>query len=459
MRKLYLLVLMVGLFLVACNPNKSIYEDLDALATPYTESISYTLTAADYSTISANALKLDAKNKVDSAYAREIKTFLSFGTNRPVGLFPEGIKAFMKSKFPAFANGSVIQLKYDFSHFTKSFSVGTTIPLAAGKDAYVFSAQDYINIGGTVATNGFIRSGDMSALGFYIKTFIFPNAPKDQTLLLTYKYSATGTGDNLFVYDGSVWSSDVNIGYVFTNGDYAALGGTGSGQPGQYNNFSSSLLPSVYLPFWLKTYKPYNAVLTSGESRYVVYAYYTGSTTEKRISKYAYNSSVWSDKAQISAQYSNNAQFGWVFDPTIRFTLTKADYQLVVDYAKSIKPAYMRAGYTNEEYWFGANAYYVEFSVRKSTRVANDPGNELGLTGKTDAEIKRILNDKVKEALMYLLETKFPNAQPKVNGIDVIYYVTYAMYRGQNPPPPFTAKYQCTGTGKFTLLEYIDSEI
>ncbi|HQB79000.1 MAG TPA: hypothetical protein PLJ52_11725, partial [Tenuifilaceae bacterium] len=61
-------VALAALFFASCEPNEDIYDKLDDMKKPYSESISYVLISTDYTTASA-AAKVDALDKADSTKA------------------------------------------------------------------------------------------------------------------------------------------------------------------------------------------------------------------------------------------------------------------------------------------------------------------------------------------------------------------------------------------------------
>ncbi len=124
-----------------------------------------------------------------------------------------------------------------------------------------------------------------------------------------------------YKYTGSEWDLVDNV-YYLSSGDYDSMG-TSSGQPGQYNNFSSSVLPADYLPQFLNINYPY---AQEDETLFVVYKYYEGSTVTKG-NLYTFTSGEWVPSVAT-------LQFGftdgiWVPDNTIRYTVASSDYSLV----------------------------------------------------------------------------------------------------------------------------------
>lgn len=139
----------------------------------------------------------------------------------------------------------------------------------------------------------------------------------------------TNTTQDYYVYAGGVWKKADGV-YYLTAADYDSMGTT-SGQPGQYNNFSSTALPDNYLPTFLDIKY---AFAQEGNEMIVMYKYYNGTQTQTRGTLYKFTMGVWeSHKSTIKT----TLQFGhdgtqWVPDNTIRYTLTGANYDILADH-------------------------------------------------------------------------------------------------------------------------------
>ncbi len=183
-----------------------------------------------------------------------------------------------------------------------------------------------------------------------------------ETLSAYYKYS-----------DGS-WD-DVDGVYYLSTADYDSMG-TGSGQPGQFNNFSGSVLPENYLPQFLSINYPF---AQEGDELFVIYRFFGGSGvgTVTKGNLYTFQSGVWSPTI-------SSLQFGlengiWVPDNTIRYTLNGGDYGLV---ASSL---------LTEEGYEAAAANLDNFG--NFNRTGDDAGEEpSGSTNWNDLMVIRALN-------------------------------------------------------------------
>ncbi|MCD2257965.1 choice-of-anchor J domain-containing protein [Psychroserpens luteolus] len=125
-------------------------------------------------------------------------------------------------------------------------------------------------------------------------------------------------------YSEGEWD-DVSGVYYLTTADYDSMG-ENSGQPGAFNNFSGSVLPSNYLPQWLGINYPF---AQEEDELFIIYRFFGGSGigTVTKGNLYTFSGGSWSPSI-------SSLQFGlengvWVPDNTIRYTLTGSDYTLV----------------------------------------------------------------------------------------------------------------------------------
>ncbi|MCK4676948.1 MAG: hypothetical protein KAT48_02340 [Bacteroidales bacterium] len=103
---------------------------------------------------------------------------------------------------------------------------------------------------------------------------------KGDQMRVTYDYYRGSNDKTKYIKDP--------VEYELTDADYDAMG-TASGEPGKYNNFSSSTLPGDFLPDWLATTYP-NA--TEEASMKIIYEYYAGGT-DTRYSLFYKLDGVW----------------------------------------------------------------------------------------------------------------------------------------------------------------------
>ncbi len=240
--------------------------------------------------------------------------------------------------------------------------------------------------------------------------------------------------DEFYTYN-SGWKKTTNA-YYLTTPDYDAMG-EGSGKPGQYNNFSSSISPDGYLPQLLQIKFPF---AQEGDVMTVVYKYYSGSL-KTYADQYSIVNGMWTKYDPIiikTDQYILANTNEWVFDPTVNYTMTLADYQLVVDYVKTKIDASHVNSYGDGENYYGTNAHYGEFQTS---------------SGYFDSSFAT-WQDAVKDAMVKaFLPAKFPNAIAQVDGIDVNYKITFVGYDGGSKN--YTIKLQCTKSGPNPEFTYV----
>ncbi|HKJ42481.1 MAG TPA: choice-of-anchor J domain-containing protein [Sunxiuqinia sp.] len=227
--------------------------------------------------------------------------------------------------------------------------------------------------------------------------------------------------------------------YYVTTPDFDSMG-EGSGEPGQYNNFSSSINPDNYLPQLLQLKFPYGQ---EGDVMNVAYKYYSGEV-KTYGDQYLVKDGMWQKYDPIvvkTDQFILANTNEWVFDPTVNYTMTTDDYQTIVDYVKTnIDPSHI-SSYGDSEDYFGTNAHYAEFQIG-STNFDHDQFATW--------------QDAVKEAIgTAFLPDKFPNATAKVDGIDVNYKVTFAIYES-GQMVNYVITFQCTKSGPNPEFTYVD---
>lgn len=241
----------------------------------------------------------------------------------------------------------------------------------------------------------------------------------------------------------SGWKKTTNA-YYLTTPDYDSMGET-SGKPGQYNNFSSSINPDNYLPQLLGVKFPY---AQEGDIMNVVYAYYS-SGVKTYADQYSVVNGAWmkyNPTVVKTEQYILANTNEWNPDPSVNYTMvsgtaTGDDYQIIIDYVlKNYGASYIDVVYSgiNEgENYYGVHSYYGEFrSSSFNSKFAT-------------------WQDAVKEAMQVaFLPTKFPNAVAQVDGIDVNYKITFALYSGSMVN--YVITYKCTKSGPNPEFTYVE---
>lgn len=242
--------------------------------------------------------------------------------------------------------------------------------------------------------------------------------------------------EELYVYD-SGWEKSEDA-YYLTVLDYDAMGES-YGEPGYYNNFSSSIYTQDYLPQLAELKYPY---AQEDDTTIFVYKYYSDGLQTK-ADKLFFTDGEWQVVIDKTDQYILTESSGWVFDPTVYYTMLSEDYLVIVDYVKSnISTDYVDSYGTAEDY-YGASAYYSEFRI-------ND--------GYFDADVFDSWEDAVTEAIGdVFLPSKFPDATTQQDGIDIYYVVTFAAYAGSMVDHTIT--FQCTKEGPNPEFTYSEGPI
>lgn len=137
----------------------------------------------------------------------------------------------------------------------------------------------------------------------------------------------TNSKGEYFMYSGGTWVAVEGV-YYLSSDDFDAMG-EGSGQPGQYDNFSSSVSPNNYLPAFMEITFPYGQ---EDEEMFIIYDYFSSSTgAQIRGNLYTVTDGVWTGH---ESTIETTLQFGhdgteWLPDNTIQYTLTGTDYSYV----------------------------------------------------------------------------------------------------------------------------------
>lgn len=135
--------------------------------------------------------------------------------------------------------------------------------------------------------------------------------------------------ETFYTYAGGNWEESEGV-YFVSDADFDSMG-EASGQPGRYNNFGSSTPPDDYLPTFLGIKYPY---ALEEDELFVIYDYFSSSSgAQIRGNLYTVIDGAW---VGHQSTISTTLQFGydgsnWVPDNTIKYMLTPADYDFVVD--------------------------------------------------------------------------------------------------------------------------------
>jgi hypothetical protein len=401
MKKIYYIVSLAILTLfTSCDYNATNFPGFDQGAIPSNvANYKYTLTDADYTTI-ATAIKKPV--------------------NDSITLLKTALKTASKSDSVKI-NANITRLNLKFT--TDSVYIKATY----------------------IANNKFFNSKLLSNDYIpYLLNTNYPYTDNGSTFMATF--SNVDSGDTLSIPAANR--------ITLTTADYVLMG-TGATQPGgTFKEFTNTMPVMYYLNGFLKLKAPY---ASTNEVRVVSYIYYdSNKVTKKQYRILTFDGQNW---IGTSGQFLNNGQ-KWVFDPTLNVTMKKGlnatdDYMLVVNYIKANQgvatPSLLGYfGTTLEyEYYYGFLAYYGEISYLPSDRM-KDP-DYAKLT--TDADKAAYMTSRTQEGLAVYLGLKYPDAQPKVGGIDLYCNVTVTIYDGT--ASIYKYKYQRIDNGNLKW-KYID---
>ena len=132
-----------------------------------------------------------------------------------------------------------------------------------------------------------------------------------------------------YTFDGSSWELSESV-YYLSDADFDSMGES-SGQPGRYNNFSSSISPDDYLPVFLNSKYLF---AQEGDALSVIYKYFSSSSgAQLRGNLYTFNAGTWegyesTQETSLQLAHDGNA---WVPDNTIKYEFVASDYTLIAD--------------------------------------------------------------------------------------------------------------------------------
>jgi len=411
--KFLLIISLAVLLFTACDPNKDIYDNYNNSIKPYSEQINITLVDADYTATKTYNLPF-AQNAIDSNAVKAIDTYKSFASTRPADIY---VPLFLKKTYIALDSASQATVTYKIDN------------------SYVLLATEVLS-----TTNNFATVGEADT---YIKTNMLTaitNPVEGRKCVVKYKL-ATVDAKSFYYYAANAWTTPANS-YVLVKTDYLGFGSAFATN----QNFSATVKPETYLPTFLKLKYPY---AKKADEMMVIYDYYSGTATQTHYNKYIFDGTNWNSMETKSSIFVHNGT-AWFFDPTVRYLMVKTDYQIIVDYVISNPELalYKDPVFTNNEWYFGASAFYGNYDLRPSKHRTMVPGI---YDGKTDSEVTAILLGRIAQSVVIMLTGKFPNAQPFVNGIPVYYEVAFDTYEPNRNK--YKVKCKCTDVGKFEFTE------
>ncbi len=429
-------IFFIGILLFSsCDPNEELYETMDKEKQPYNENIQYTLQESDYDRF--------------GGFVEEYKAFNDTISSK------DHIPDVLGVRFVTLRQGSNAMVTYNQYLLEPDW-------WDAGF-GYELTDEEHNNVAGADAFSQ--QSNPQSLLPAFLRKK-FPNAQEGETISVIYRYdTGSETILNLDKYElivsTWVWNETVEdipyVGYELTDEDYEKW----TGYVANFQSFNEENPPEMYLPSFLSAefaYAPVNA------EQVLKYNYYDGESTVERIDKYNFDGTQWHKEPYIeerSEQYIFG-EFGWAFDPTVTFTMGSDDYMYLVE----IDPVGQQEfEYSDFAYYYGASAFYSNFDIRLLSRrldeledgsYADPQLGEIYENQGDEAAREEMLRRIVEEGIPQLLQHKYPNAQPEVEGIEVHYFVTFETFADnwvrRNP----TAEYICTAAGNPPQFELVN---
>lgn len=318
-----------------------------------------------------------------------ITTTTQYGTPQDANT---GIATMLNKSYPQFGNGKKANVTFSFrSNIIKpADSVFANIQ-------YTVTTNDYTDAAAAVGNGTFKTYSVAQAAAFLEWKYPQATTPANKLVLLTYQFfqsnatpSAGVTVTEAFLLLSNGWQKI----YLVSPAQYAALG------RGINNGFTSAdvaNLPS-YFNTMLKT-DPSVVAPKVGDVRYVTYKYMqSGTIIHQKIFVLSFDvTGNWAPSLTLAFIKQNDK---WIPDPTIYYTLVRADYNTIGGPTSTAGTAAGRANL----------AQFGSFDVSG------------GANNWTEAQIA--------DGLIMILNAKYPNATVDPG---IPYKVTYTLFRGATP--------------------------
>lgn len=251
-----------------------------------------------------------------------------------------------------------------------------------------------------------------------------------------------------YEYNGSAWAKTADSKISLQPTDYTAMGIT----------YLKTVDAPNYLPNYLKMKFSY---AQDGASKVIVYK---TSKTECYADEYVYSAStrLWSVNSFIETKtdqfvFANvDGVKRWIFDPTFASVLSKADFQIVVEYVRVNQavdnPKLFNATYKNAEYYYGFGASFPNVSYRDKDR-SNDPLYPIDGTAE---EKEAFCNLRTIEGLQVFLGIKYPDATPLTSGVVQMAKLTIPIFSSHistTTTENWTYTFECTGNKEWKFIQ------
>lgn len=244
----------------------------------------------------------------------------------------------------------------------------------------------------------------------------------------------------IYTLNGNTWKSADASFVALQQSDYTAMGLT----------YISTANAPIYIPDFLKLKYPY---ALEGDIKTVAYKSSSSNQAYSKATQWVLTDGVWSTNTFMSSSTDQFLHTGekWIFDPTVHLSPSSTDLQLLVDYVYTNLNRSYGSSYGNDEFYYGASAYYKNFDLRLSNKdTYSIPGfAELS----TEAEKIALTWTRLQEGLIIMLELKYTEAVPDVSGIPVYYWVTFATYENDLSKNTYVGIFKCTTAGPNPVFE------
>lgn len=392
-------LLSVAMLFASCDVNDE-FDHFDDLSTPTDlRSMEYTITADDYATFSDEVAAQEAFNTEEDAQAQ--------------------IPALLAEKYPTVDNNSTIKITYNLQQdrpefFTKVYaSVQVRLIdvdyMAANGNAVDTKLENNANLSAALLnSHADIVEGDYILASYNNNDAVATNALMQRT----------AEGFSSVYYSGSKRT------IVLQTADFKVMGGS-------YDNFSSSMKYSTYLPIYLAQNYAY---AKKGDAYTFIYKMYGGETANSASLWIKQEDGSWAEsKFQTETINQFLRQDGiWAFNPSVilTFSADKGDaaasafYQMGVDWVKAnIGEAYIDSYGTSESY-SGMSAYYNNLNWQ----VAKLKASDATLYGEmSDDELTEAYKVHAVEVFTEVLKLQYPDIAP-VEDMTVTITINFIVY-------------------------------
>lgn len=281
----------------------------------------------------------------------------------------------------------------------------------------------------TTGYGNFVNAGSYDLSNYKGKTiyigFKYTGNGTDNSATTTYQLDNIQIADNTTVYTIESFSRYFAV-YKKDRGSWTNENGIIVLQDADYQTMGVSYIPddndNFYLSQFLTLNYPY---LPDGSKKTIAYL---NGTTKVAAKQFIKVEGVWQPVSYVETKtdkFFNNGTT-WFFDPTVYLTPVSSDYQLLVDWVYEHHDRSYGSSYGNDEFYYGASAYYSNWDLRLSKRTQyNIPGFDSG----TEEEKIALTWERLEEGLRILLSLKYPDAVKDIDGFPVYYWVDIKVYQ------------------------------